>query len=262
LFSQGLLGATDKLQFEVTPYLWAPNIEGTLTFDIPPGSNASPNVEVGPVDYLEALDFALMLSGEVHKRQWFVFTDLIYLDFSSEKSTVKSVNFTGTNAVSPSLGLDVNTASSLEGLQWTLAVGDNFVQSKRATLDLFGGFRYFRLEASVDWALAATITSSVGGRTFPRSGTISQSQNLLDAIIGARGRVNLGDSKWYLPYYLDIGGGYSNFTWQGVLGVAYTFKWGDIKLTYRHLDYNTDWWGKLLEDFRFSGPALAATFRF
>ncbi len=56
-----------KWQFSITPYLWAPNIEGTLNFDLPSGSNASPNVDVGPVDYLEHLDFALMLSGEVRK---------------------------------------------------------------------------------------------------------------------------------------------------------------------------------------------------
>lgn len=260
LFSQGLFAATEKWQFEVTPYLWLPNIEGTLSFDIPSGSNASPNVEVGPVDYLEALDIGGMLALGARKGKWSVFTDLIYLDFSAEKSTVKSVNFTGTH-VSVGAGLDVTTASSLEGFQWTFAGGYNFVQSERATLDLFGGFRYFGVEASIDWALTAAITSPVGGKAFPRSGTLSQSEDLLDAIVGGRGRVNLGKSKWYLPYYLDIGTGSSDFTWQGLLGVAYAFKWGDIKLAYRHLDYNTDE-GKLLEDFRFSGPAFGATFRF
>lgn len=85
----------DKWHFSITPYLWAPNIDGTLSFDTPQRLSASPNVEVGPNSYLENLDFAVMLAAEVRKKRWSVFTDLIYLDFSSEKSTVKSANFIG-----------------------------------------------------------------------------------------------------------------------------------------------------------------------
>ena len=36
-----------------------------------------------------------MISGEVRKERWSVFTDVIYLDFASEKSSVKSINFGG-----------------------------------------------------------------------------------------------------------------------------------------------------------------------
>ncbi len=43
--------------------------------------------------------------------------------------------------------------------------------------------------------------------------------------------------------------------------MVYALNWGDIKLAYRHLYYDTD--GEaLLEDMRFSGPALGAKFRF
>ena len=40
------------------------NIEATMAFDTPGGAQSSPSAEVGPVDYLEHLDFALMLTGE------------------------------------------------------------------------------------------------------------------------------------------------------------------------------------------------------
>jgi hypothetical protein len=80
-----------KWQFSITPYLWAPNIDGTLNFDAPASGIGRPNVETGPNDYLENLDFAVMLAADVRKKRWSVFTDLIYLDFSAEKSTVKSV---------------------------------------------------------------------------------------------------------------------------------------------------------------------------
>ena len=252
-----------KWQFSITPYLWAPNIEGTLNFDLPSGSNASPNVDVGPVDYLEHLDFALMLSGEVRKKRWSIFTDLIYLDFSSEKSTVKSVQFAAPSPLPPvevGTDLDAGTVASLKGIEWTLAGGYSLIQAKYATLDIFGGFRYFDLEASVDWELSVAINGPSAGQVFARSGSISQSTDLWDGIVGARGRINLENSNWFFPYYLDIGAGSSDFTWQGFLGVAYASKWGDIKFAYRHLYYDTD--GKLIDDLRLSGPVFGWTFRF
>ena len=158
-------------------------------------------------------------------------------------------------------GLDTGTKSSLKGTLWTLAPGYSLVQAKPGTLDLFGGFRYFGVEASVDWRLRATIAGPLGGQVLARSGTISQSEDIWDGIVGVRGRINLGNSNWFFPYYLDIGAGSSDFTWQGLLGVAYAFKWGEIKLACRHLYYDMEE-DKLLEDMRFSGPALGATFRF
>ena len=256
----------DKWHFAITPYLWLPNIDGTLAFAIPPGLNSSPNVKVGPSDYLENLDFAFMIAGEMRKKRWSIFTDLIYLDFSSEESTAKSANFVGPGVlprrppVEIGAGLDVGTESSLKGLLWTLATGYSLVQAKQGTLDLFGGFRYFGVETSVDWRLSATITGQIGGQSLSRSGSISQDEDLWDGIIGVRGRINLGGSNWFLPYYLDIGTGSSDFTWQGLLGVAYAFKWINLKLVYRHLYYDTE--DKLLKDLRFSGPAFGATFRF
>jgi len=255
-------------RFSLTPYMWMPNIDGTLAFEDPSMGIGEPNVGVGPNDYLEKLDFAVMLSGEARKDRWSVFTDLIYLDFSSEKSSVRSVDFPIPNPLSPRLppvevgiGLNSGTTSSLKGTVWTLACGYGLAQGELATFDVFGGFRYFDLEASVDWALTAEIDNPNGGQAFARSGTISQSESLWDGVIGFRGRIELGNGNWFLPYYLDIGTGSSDLTWQAVFGVAYAFNWGDIKLAYRHLYYDTD--GEaLLEDMRFSGPALGATFRF
>ena len=51
--------------------------------------------KVGPNDYLENLSMAVMISGEVRKDRWSMFTDFIYLDFSDEESTIKSIDFGG-----------------------------------------------------------------------------------------------------------------------------------------------------------------------
>ena len=85
-------------------------------------------------------------------------------------------------------------------------------------LELLVGFRYFGLKASTDWKLTATVNGPGGGQVFPRSGSISQREDLWDGVIGLRGRLNLGGSKFYVPYYLDVGTGSSEVTWEGVVG--------------------------------------------
>jgi hypothetical protein len=255
----GSKAPTDAWQFSITPYLWLPNINGTLKYNIPPGAGGSPSVEVGPNDYLEALKFAIMISGEVRKDRWSVFTDLIYLDFSNGKSAVKSINFGG-SAVSSSVNASTN--SSLTGAIWTLAAGYAVLPDRPVALDVFGGFRYAGLKASTDWQLTADVIGpGGGGLSFPRSGSISERMDLWDAIIGVRGRFWLGGSNWSIPYYLDVGTGSSVLTWQGLLGVAYMFSWGDVTLAYRNLYYDQSD-DKLIQDMRFSGFALGATFRF
>ena len=244
--------------FSITPYLWLPNVDGTLKYGVPPGSGGSPEVGVGPNDYLESLSFAMMISGEARKGRWSVFTDFIYLDFSSEESAVKSIDFGGNPA---SAGANVSTSSSLKGVAWTLGAGYAVLPGRPVDLDVFGGLRYFGLEASTDWQLALTITGPGAGQTFPRAGNISERLDLWDGIVGVKGRVWLGGSNWSIPYYLDVGTGSSSLTWQGLLGVAYSYKWFGATLAYRHLYYEQKD-DKLIQDLRFSGPALGVTFRF
>ena len=98
--------------FSITPYLWAPDIDMTLKYSVPPGSGGGPEVEVQPNDYLENLDMAMMISGEARKDRWAMFTDFIYLDFSAEESTVKAVDFGG-NLVSS--GTNVMTELYTDG---------------------------------------------------------------------------------------------------------------------------------------------------
>jgi hypothetical protein len=248
----------DPWKFSITPYFWAPNINGTLNYGVPPGAAGSPSVELGPNDWLEDLSAALLISGEVRKDRWLAFTDFIYLDFSSEDSAVKSVNFGGSSVSSSA---NVATSSSLRGLVWTLGAGYAALQDRPVTLDVFGGLRYAGLEASTDWQLALAVSGPGGGQTFPRAGSISERMDLWDGIIGVKGHVPLGSSNWSIPYYLDAGAGSSIVTWQGLLGVAYSFKWGDVSLAYRYLYYDQGS-DKLLQNMSFRGPALGATFRF
>ena len=248
---------SEEWKFSLTPYLWLPNVNGTLKYSVPPGAG-SPEVEAGPNDYLQNLQAVIMISGEVRKDRWSVFTDLIYLEFADEKSSVKAVDFGGSIVNS---SLNFATSSSLRGTEWTLGAGYAVQTGAATTLDIFGGLRYFDLTVSTNWQLSADITGPGGVQTFPRTGGISETLALWDGIIGIRGRIPLGGSHWSIPYYLDIGTGSSNWTWQGMLGIDYSFKWGGVMLAYRNLYYDQKD-DKLLQDLRFTGPALGVTFRF
>ena len=113
------------------------------------------------------------------------------------------------------------------------------------TLGVLGGVRYFGLEASVD----------------APSGNRSGKEELVDVIVGVRGRAGLGDGPWFFQYHLDAGTGSSALTWQALAGVGYSFKWGEALFAYRHLSYDQKG-DKPVQSLEFSGPALGVRFTF
>jgi hypothetical protein len=247
-------------RYSLTPYLWLPNVNGTLRLSLPPGLTGRMDVETGPNDYLENLSGVLMLAGEARKGSWAVFSDLIYLKFDSQESKVRALDFASIGSTPINATLDVGTTSELEGWAWTLGASHTLVDTPGGTLDILGGLRYLDIDATVDWRLSAAINGP-GGAVLPASGRITAATTASDGIIGVRGRVRLGAGKWSVPYYFDIGAGSSDLTWQALAGIAYSFSWGELTLAYRHLFYDQGE-DKLMQDFEFSGPALGAVFRF
>ena len=251
----------DKWTFAVRPYLWAPGISGTLKYDIPPSGGGGATVDLASY-ILQNLNFALMLSAEARKGDWSVLTDVVYLDVESDDSEVKSVSFAGPGGrVDVSAGADVGTKVNLSGFEWELAGAYTVARGGNSSLDVLAGFRYLGIEAETDWQLSGSITGPGAGQSFASSGSVSDRVDLWDAIIGIRGSVGLGDSRWAIPYYLDVGTGTSAMTWQGAAGIEYRFHWGDLQLMYRHLYYDLKG-DKLLQNVSLSGPALGVNFRF
>jgi hypothetical protein len=255
--------AADKWNFSIMPYLWLPSMDGTLRYGPPAAGGASPNVSVDADTLLGALDMAFMLAAEARKGRWLIATDVIYLDLSSDSSAVKSIDFNpGSGPVNISnTALDAGTQTNVKGTVWTLVGGYVAVHDPRATLDVIGGFRYFGLKATTNWQLSATVTGPGGAQTFARTGSVTKSEDLWDAIVGVKGRVKLGQGNWFMPYYLDAGAGDSTLTWQSVLGVGHAFKWGEVIFAYRYLSYEQGG-NKLIEDLSFGGFGLGVNFRF
>jgi hypothetical protein len=59
---------------------------------------------------------------------------------------------------------------------------------------------------------------------------------------------------------LAPGTGDSDLTWQGIAGVGYAFKGGEIIAAWRYLDYVFKS-GKSIESLHFSGPGVGVAFR-
>ncbi len=253
----------DEWQFSVMPYLWLPSMDSNLRYGPPPAGGSTPSVSVDADTLLGALDFALMVNAEARKGRWHVATDLIMLDLSSDSSHVKSVDFNpGPGPVNvANTSLNIGTETEVKGTVWSLAAGYNLVDEPRATFSVLGGLRYFDVEATTRWRLNAVVTGPAGAVNFATTGAITKSDDVLDAIVGVRGRFKLGDGRWFLPYYLDVGSGSSSMTSQGMAGVGREYKWGEVLLAYRYLTYRMGG-DKLVEDLTFSGPGIGANFRF
>jgi hypothetical protein len=253
----------DEWQFSVMPYLWLPSLDGKLRYGPPPAGGSAPRISVDADTLLGALDFALMVNAEARKGRWFFATDLIALDLSSDSSKVKAIDFNpGPGPVNiANTSLDLGTETEVKGTVWSLAAGYNLVEEPRASFSVLGGLRYFDIEATTRWRLNAVVTGPAGAANFATTGAVTKSDDLLDAIVGVRGRFRLGDGRWFLPYYLDVGGGSSSMTSQGMAGIGREYKWGEVLLAYRYLTYRMGG-DKLVEDLTFSGPGIGANFRF
>lgn len=243
--------------FSLTPYLWLPSTDASLILDVPPKlsglvNDVNMNVDVSAADILSDLNYGLMAAGDARKGRWSIATDFILLSLSSDNSDVRSVTGPGGIVEIP---VDTGSKVGLKGFVWTLAGAYTVFNEPSWSMDVLAGFRDLQMKSSLDWHFSGPLG------LLPQDGSFSRTKVLLDAIIGVKGRAQIGESgHWFVPYYGDVGTGGSKVTWQLAAGVGYAFDWGDLSFDYRALHYETD--GRVLKDLTMYGPALAATFHF
>lgn len=253
---------TDEWHYQLTPYLWLPVIDGQVKYGLPPGGGGGPEIEVGPTDWLDLLNFGLLLNGSARKGRYSVSGDLVYLSMTSKNDgRVLSVSPGNGSIIPIGADLELDTRTDLDGLLFSLNVGYTAYETDRAIMDVFVGARFLGVDLSSRWDLTTEITTPSGAVVLPSSGDIGADKDLWDGVVGVRGRARLGDGNWSLAYSADLGAGSSDFTWNAYAALSYAYGWGDLLLAYRHLAYDQDA-DSLLQDFSFSGPAFGATFRF
>lgn len=253
-------------QFSLTPYLWLPSIQGTLNYELPPGDGGNPAFDIGPTDWLDLLNVGALVSASARKGRFSITTDAVYLSMTRNSdgrivSIEDTISGPGGIEIPVGASLTAGSRTDFEGLQWGIFGGFEFYRSGSSHADVFAGARYFGVDVTTAWNLTAAITTPGGTEVFPASGSIGANVDLWDAIAGVRGEFGLGESRWSMPYSVDIGTGDSDLTWNAVLGLAYRYGWGDLGFFYRHLYYDMGSDG-LLQGFSFGGPAFGARFNF
>ena len=237
----------DEWRFEVTPYLWSSGISSTLFYN----DRYINSAHLSSTYVLGNLKSGGMITAEAHYGKWGIMGDIV--------SATLQVTSNPTITVPTRAGaLPVNAANKTT-LQQNILTGAatyTVLNNQEAYVDALVGVR----------GIAATATLSVDLSAYgmSRSSVDSKSVSTVDPIVGFKGRYRIADSTWYIPFYADIGGGggTTNMTWQGILGVGKTFeKWVDVSLAYRTMYYDMNGDG-LLQKTTFKGPQLAATFKF
>lgn len=242
-------------KFRAQIYGWFPTLSSETTF---PAASGGGSTSLDAGDYLDNLRFVFMGTLEARKGKLGLLTDYIYLDFDAEKGATRNLSFTGPlGGVSIPADAYAGVNLRLRGWAWGLAGTYALVEKPTYEMQLLGGLRYLKIDTTVDWAFQGNVASLP---QFARSGAATVKDEVWDAIIGAKGLWRFGDGRWFVPYYVDVGTGQSDLTWQAMGGIGYSFSWGEVIGAYRHLDYRfgQDSGMKALS---FSGPAIAVGFR-
>jgi hypothetical protein len=219
-------------EFRLAPYLWNAGFKGTMG-----GSDTGGRVEAefsGLLDSIEAS--GLMLYADWRKGRWSVFGDWAHVKVSSSAPSPLGALFSGADGEI--------TGNIAQG-----AVGYRVAGDTASSVEVFGGLRYYDLEARL-----ALRSAAAAGRT------VTGSDSWVDAVAGARWQGRFA-RRWVLSAYGDIAAGGSDLSWQAAATVTYEFSWGSIAGGWRHLvvDYEKDGF-KI--DAALSGPFIGAVFRF
>lgn len=221
---------SDEWQFRASVYAWLPSLEGETTFKGPD----SPDGEVDIDKILDSIESAFMGGLAVEKGRWGLFSDYIYLDLSNTEKNSHSLDFGPLD-----IPAEVGYKTTLGITGWVLNTAGTYavVDNEWYSMKVLGGVRFLDLEEELEWELS----SQIGNRPDnSHSGNVKVKDNVLDAIIGVRGKVKFGQSNWSAPYYLDVGTGDTEYSVQSAIGINYAFTSFDVGVSYRYLEWNFD----------------------
>lgn len=238
--------SNDRWQFDAIVYGWLPTITGTTRYPLGGGDETS----IDSAKILESLKMVFFGGFSAHKGDWGGLVDFIYLDVGNHKSTTVTIDTRGGPVeASGNVELDLKTIVSTVAGTYTIAHGPQL------GMQLLAGARVLDVKGT----LALNLTGGpLGGQSFNGETT----PVIWNGVVGARGQFTFGsDLKWFIPLYLDLGAGESQFTWQAMTGVGYSFGWGEIAATYRYLEFQ----GKSdapVQTLAVAGPLIGASFHF
>jgi len=236
---------SDEWKFRGSIYMWMPEIKSTATI----GGNTT-DIDVKFHTLLDHLKMAGMGNLEAQKGRWGAFTDFIYFDVGSASATTRDHTIDG---VPLPEAITLSTDVDFKAFIWTLAGSYRFMAEPGSSFDVFAGAQMLRLDATLNYGFSHDFGPFVGPN---RTGSRNSAGNTWDAIVGVKGRMGFGDkNEWFVPYYADVGGGQSQYTWQASTGIGYVFSWGEVIATWRYLDWKEP--GDKVQKLTVNGPQVA-----
>lgn len=256
-------GSDAGWSFAVNPYIWLPRISQTLQATGPQGRAVTTAVDVGFTDYLTLVNFAAMVGGVARYDRFSLITDFVYINDSLTSNTLhlSSVNH-GSGLIDIPRSVQISTGTRMAMTIWSAAGGYTLLQGDWGNVDALVGMRMLTFASNTNYQLSTSIQAPNNTLALSQGGTLNINKAYFDAIGGLTGRINIPNSKFYLPFYVDVGSGGLPLTWQVYGGAAYSVKnWADVSVGYRHLVFeNKSSTG--VQHMSLSGFILGANIRF
>jgi hypothetical protein len=261
-------------QFRVTPYAWAPSVNGDVTV-----RGQTVDIDMSFWDLFDSgssgveLDSLAALMGYVEARKgpWGIYGDVVWgkFDFSGDAVTQRNPIANLKLSARANAGLDYEVTMAESGLTYEVARWAGMRSS--TAFDFLGGARYWNQELDLSLAVDGSVDlgklglERSGSRAVARSGTLEW----VDPFVGLRVRHELAPGK-ELQFLGDVGGfgvG-SDLTWQLFGGYSFDFAVWQTTLHglvgYRALavDYSQDGAAnKNNLDLILHGPVVGLSFR-
>jgi hypothetical protein len=208
----------------VTPYAWAPFLQGDVTV-----KGRTVDIDINPIELLgDLVAVPFMAYSEARKGPLVLYNDIFYAKVGADGSVSRSVRGL---TVGASADVDVTLAiieagGAFEVARWSSGGGGGLKDApgfeRYTALDVLAGARYWHQEADLRFGLTGTL--DVSGLVVTRSRAIARSGDVdwVDPLVGFRVRQGVAPGQELL-LRADVGGfdvG-SKFSWN-VLG-AYSF---------------------------------------
>ena len=248
---------TDPWDGDVHPsfmfYGWLPGVSLDTRYKLPDNVGGGSVINKSDGNIFDNLSGAFMMSGDVRVGQWGFFGDLAWVKFDNEDGKLRTFDGQRVDA-------SLKTTWDLKGGVVTLAGLYNFGHGPSGYNDFIFGGRYLWIKGNLNWDFNATGGGGIIG--LANSGKLSRDSNSADAIVGLRGQWQFGDGgRWYVPYYIDIGTGNSEWTSSANLGIGYLYDWGNIAFVWRDLRYKQSN-DEFLRKFDLDGPSFSIGWQF
>ncbi len=253
---------TPQWTFAVTPYAWLPTLSANMSATTPRGDTATINVSANIGQYLTDVNFAAMAGGEARMDRFTVMTDIVYMNASLTTNDVRIDRLNlGSGPINLPKSTQLGTGTRMNSTVWSAAAGYTLGAGAWGNLDMLVGMRMLSMNSRTNYLLTSDISAPDRTVALSRNGSLTVGNTYFNVIGGAKGRINIPDSKFYLPYYIDIGTGALPFTWQIYGGVAYkAADWVDVSLGYRYMTFQNN--SGAVHDLSMNGIILAGNFRF